>query len=256
MRSAILRHLRANAVAWLALFVALGGTGYAAATITGANIVNGSVAGVDVKDSSLTGVDVKNGTLLAADFKRGQLPAGARGPAGAAGATGGLGPAGPAGPQGPVGPVGPVGPATRIPAAMHGMPASVAAPAFASTSAPQNGTDAIAFTTTRAGSILFLVPSGEFRFSASANPSWSVTTAMYLDGVALPGLARSGTATTTGAGLSQISFPVSVTFPMNGYVAVDVPAGSHTLSIRLTTTGGTPGTSSAQIGALAVVELG
>ena len=44
-------------VAYLALFVALGGSAYAAATITGADVV----------DRSLTGVDIRNGTVRSAD---------------------------------------------------------------------------------------------------------------------------------------------------------------------------------------------
>ncbi len=47
------------AVAYLALFVALGGTTYAAATITGK----------DVLDGSLTGEDLKNGTIQSPDIK-------------------------------------------------------------------------------------------------------------------------------------------------------------------------------------------
>jgi hypothetical protein len=45
----MLRHLRRNAVAYVALFVALGGTGaYAAATITGAQVVDNSLTSKDV----------------------------------------------------------------------------------------------------------------------------------------------------------------------------------------------------------------
>jgi len=50
----------------IALFVSLGGTGYATLTVTGK----------DVKDSSLTTADVKDTSLLSKDFKLGQLPAG------------------------------------------------------------------------------------------------------------------------------------------------------------------------------------
>ncbi|HEY1357195.1 MAG TPA: hypothetical protein VGF21_02720 [Thermoleophilaceae bacterium] len=71
----------ALAIALIALFVSLGGTGYAAVKITGKN----------VKDGSLTGKDVRNRSLGAADIKRSAL---------------GAGPAGPRGPQGPQGPRG------------------------------------------------------------------------------------------------------------------------------------------------------
>lgn len=71
----------ANVMATIAVFIALGGTGYAAVTITGRN----------VKDGSLTTADVKDKSLLSKDFKTGQLPAGK---------DGAPGPVGPRGPQG------------------------------------------------------------------------------------------------------------------------------------------------------------
>jgi hypothetical protein len=97
-------------ISLLALFVALGGTSYAAVTISGKNVKNGSLSGADVKNSSLSGADVKNnslsgadiqkiksgditnGTLLSKDFKTGQLPRGAQGPRGDSGPAG-IGPA-------------------------------------------------------------------------------------------------------------------------------------------------------------------
>jgi hypothetical protein len=88
----------ANVVATLALFVALGGSSYAAITITGKDVKNSSLTGKDIKNSSLTTSDVKNRSLLAQDFKAGQLPAGPKG------ATGDIGPRGPVGPStGPAG---------------------------------------------------------------------------------------------------------------------------------------------------------
>jgi hypothetical protein len=47
----------------VALFVALGGTSYAAATIGGNQVKNNSLSGADVKNRSLTGKDVKNNSL-------------------------------------------------------------------------------------------------------------------------------------------------------------------------------------------------
>jgi hypothetical protein len=78
----------ANVVATVALFVALGGTSYAALTITGDNVKDSSLRGVDVKNSSLTTSDVKNASLLSSDFKPGQLPAGPQGPQGPKGDPG------------------------------------------------------------------------------------------------------------------------------------------------------------------------
>ena len=93
----------ANVVATLALFVALGGSSYAALKITGRQ----------VKDRSLTGKDIKKRSV-ALNRLKGKLPAGVPGAAGAAGATG---PVGPPGPVGPVGPPGPVDPSQFLPSA-------------------------------------------------------------------------------------------------------------------------------------------
>jgi hypothetical protein len=78
----------ANVVSVLALFVALGGTSYAAIKITGKNVKNSSLTGKDIKNSSLTTSDVKNRSLLSKDFKAGQLPAGPRGADGKNGTNG------------------------------------------------------------------------------------------------------------------------------------------------------------------------
>jgi hypothetical protein len=78
-----------NVMATAAVFVALGGTSYAAVKITGDDVRNGSLTGQDVKRGSLTGRDVKNsslrgrdvrdGSLRARDFRAADLPAGAKG---------------------------------------------------------------------------------------------------------------------------------------------------------------------------------
>ena len=54
MRSFLRRLLRrhSTAVAYLALFAALGGSAYAAVTVTGSNIKDGTVTGKDVKNRS------------------------------------------------------------------------------------------------------------------------------------------------------------------------------------------------------------
>jgi hypothetical protein len=69
----------ANVVSVLALFVALGGSSYAAIKVTGKNVKDSSLTGKDIKNSSLTTSDVKNRSLLSKDFKTGQLAAGPRG---------------------------------------------------------------------------------------------------------------------------------------------------------------------------------
>jgi hypothetical protein len=88
----------ANVTSTLALCFALAGTSYAAVTITGKQVKNGSLSGKDLKKSALTTREVKNRSLLAADLKVGELPK--------AGATGPQGPQGPQGERGPAGPPG------------------------------------------------------------------------------------------------------------------------------------------------------
>lgn len=95
----------ATVLSLLALFVALGGTSYAAITVTGKNVKNSSLTGADVKNGSLTNADVKARSLRASAFRAGDLPRGATGPQGA---RGDAGPAGPGGPTGATGPAGPL----------------------------------------------------------------------------------------------------------------------------------------------------
>ena len=78
----------ANVAATLALFVALGGTSYAAVTLAPA-----SVKAKHLAAGAVTTAKVKNGSLKAADFASGHLPAGARGATGpqVGGAASGIG---------------------------------------------------------------------------------------------------------------------------------------------------------------------
>jgi hypothetical protein len=91
----IARHMRGHCIAYLALFVALGGT---------------SVAAVQaLPKNSITSKQIKNGTILKADLAKSTIAAlhgarGAHGAAGAVGATGATGAAGAAGATGPAGP--------------------------------------------------------------------------------------------------------------------------------------------------------
>jgi hypothetical protein len=95
-------------IACLALLVALGGTGMAAAT----QLARNSVGTPQLKDSAVSNPKIKNNainsakvaarSLLRSDFAPGQLPAGPTGPQGPAGPQGAAGPAGPAGVVGAV----------------------------------------------------------------------------------------------------------------------------------------------------------
>jgi hypothetical protein len=82
-------------VAYLALFVALGGTTYAATRIGSKEIKDNSIQSRDIKNRAIALTDI---STKARSSLRGQR--GAQGTAGAPGAPGGQGPAGPPGPTG------------------------------------------------------------------------------------------------------------------------------------------------------------
>jgi hypothetical protein len=106
MRSMFRRMFRRHTtvVAYLALFAALGGSAYAAVTVTGKNIQDGTITGKDVKNRSLGKSKLSRTALSSLTGARG--PAGPQGEPGPKGAPGEQGPAGPAGEPGPQGPSG------------------------------------------------------------------------------------------------------------------------------------------------------
>jgi hypothetical protein len=98
-------YLRRHHIGLLALFIALGGTSYAAVSLS-AN----SVGKREIKRGAVRSAEVKDRSLLRKDFQRGQLPRGAAGPRGPRGRRGARGASGAAGPAGPAGPAtGPAG---------------------------------------------------------------------------------------------------------------------------------------------------
>jgi hypothetical protein len=90
--------------AYLALFIALGGTSYAAVKLP-----KNSVGATQIKANAVGSSEVKNGSLTKSDFKTSSIPAG---PAGAQGPQGIQGPQGLKGDKGNQGDKGTVGPAT------------------------------------------------------------------------------------------------------------------------------------------------
>jgi Collagen triple helix repeat (20 copies) len=106
MRSILKRLARRHttAVAYLALFAALGGSAYAAVTVTGKQIKDGTVTGKDVKNRSLGATKLSASALGSLAGERG--PAGPAGPQGSPGTKGERGPIGEAGPLGLQGPSG------------------------------------------------------------------------------------------------------------------------------------------------------
>lgn len=104
MSRGLLRFLRGNTLALVALFIALGGTTYAATAlpknsvgtkqlkknaVTAAKIKNGSVTGAKIANNAVTGATVKDDSLTGADILEstlGQVPSAAHAaPTGAAG---------------------------------------------------------------------------------------------------------------------------------------------------------------------------
>ena len=148
MAQRTLSHLRSNLVAYVALFVALGGSSYAAVRLAPGSVTTRALAKRAVTHGKLAAnsvgtKNIANGSLTRADFKPGTLSG-----SGAKGDTGASGPAGPAGPgqhavkgdRGPAGPAGPTGPTGPPGGAYIGAKAlfsgSVTAPHGASTNVP------------------------------------------------------------------------------------------------------------------------
>ena len=99
-----LSHIRRNAVAYVALFVALGGTTYAAIEIP-----KGAVGSREVKNNSLRSGDIRTDSLTGADIDEAKLACAAIAGCSQGEGQGAPGPAGPPGPPGPEGPEGPRG---------------------------------------------------------------------------------------------------------------------------------------------------
>ena len=129
MPARIATHLRGNALALLALFVALGGTSYAA--VGGFVAKNGQLSGCVGAGGALKVLKpgrrcAKGQTAVAWNVAGRAGGTGAVGPAGARGVTGDTGSTGPSG-QSIVGSVGPTGPSDAYTSKSHGSPISLPA---------------------------------------------------------------------------------------------------------------------------------
>jgi hypothetical protein len=97
----------ATVIATLSLFVALGGTSYAAVALApnsvgSAQIKPGAVQASDIKDGAVDGDAIKSGSISVADLSKGAMN-------GLDGKDGAAGPAGPSGPRGATGATGAAG---------------------------------------------------------------------------------------------------------------------------------------------------
>ncbi|MTD44171.1 hypothetical protein GKE82_07615 [Conexibacter sp. W3-3-2] len=189
-----------TAVSIVALVLAGGGVGYAAATITSADIKDGTIRSRDVRDGSLTTGDL---SAAARRALTGKGPTGAAGPQGPAGVPGGTGPAGAPGQRGPTGDTGPAG-------------SAVALEARRTASAPQGTAPLVT---------LQGVPAGRWVLQARAtvvtdgSPAATRTVSCVLktgetevDRQNLFGIASSSSASPTGQALVTLGAPTDVTY--------------------------------------------
>jgi hypothetical protein len=137
----LIGHLRGNAVGYVALFAALGGTSYAAVNLEPGSVGSAAIARSAVTHSklaarSVTQTNLVKHSLSAAVFKAGTL----KKIAGANGDNGAAGPTGPAGTNGKAGPTGPAGADGNASIVMRSQgTGTVTAPHGASTDIPLSG---------------------------------------------------------------------------------------------------------------------
>ncbi|HEX2233039.1 MAG TPA: hypothetical protein VHG69_06700 [Thermoleophilaceae bacterium] len=199
-------------VATLALFVALGGSSYAALRVTSKNVPKNALTGADIKkltgadvtNNSLTGADVKNlgsgdisnGRLLAEDFKAGELPKGDKGDPGL---------------------VGPPGPTFG---SISGTDPT-ANPDFVAP--PSSPTLRHTFTTPSPGRLLAIA---QFeRFGADCSGGADPFVGLYVDGAPVPATERFL--------FNNVTEHVS----MAGVTSTALPAGNHTAALGVTCAG-------------------
>jgi hypothetical protein len=201
-----IHHLRRNAVAYVALSVALGGTSYAAVKLP-----KNSVGASQIKTNAVTSSEVKNGSLLAKDFKSGQLPKGAKGDKGDTGAKGATGAQGIQGIPGPD--------LERVAAQRDG-----AGGGTNLTAAGQTQVNSVTINAPTAGTLLI---SGH-AFVNNNGAAGSYTLVAKLDGTATNGSGWNAAfnAAASGAGPAE-NFELSYTTP------VQVAAGDHTVAQTL-----------------------
>jgi hypothetical protein len=230
----------ANVMATIAVFIALGGTGYALSklpkdSVKAKQIATDAVGAEEIQAGAVGTAEVAEGSLLSSDFGANQLPTGPAGPQGPAGANGQDGQDGQDGSQGPPGPVFAATTNRADPLAVAEFP----------------GLRILNFTTPAAGKLLV-------RFDSVADPS-SVNAAgvkidctagtaevgLYVDGVAVPD---------TQLPLLDDTFAV---FSLTGITATAAPAGAHTLMLNGDCpTGNAPTASASNASTLSAILLG
>ena len=189
----------ANVIATLALFVALGGSSYAAL-----NLPKGSVGSEQLKKNSVTSVKVRPGTLVTSDFNasaRSRL----RGPRGPEGDEGLEGLEGPEGPQGEPGPT----------------------EGFALGAEPGAVPPSATITTTTSGRLYI---TGRLRANTTCSAAATPKLSLYLDGAPVP---ASRFAYPAGAATGVITFGLSDSVSAGNHtvsMAPDCEPGTVTMS--------------------------
>jgi len=149
----------ANAMATLAMFIALGGGAYAVTasknTVTSKSIRTGAVKSEDVQDNGLKGIDIDESTLQ-----------GVQGPPGAPGASGAPGAPGPPGPTA---------------AAVLDRADPVSSPDF------DSGPDNVTVNAPSAGKLLVRL---DATFNVTCTGGGNATIGLYVDGAAVPETGR------------------------------------------------------------------
>jgi hypothetical protein len=155
-----LRHLQRHFVGYLALFVALGGTSFAAAAL---------INGAQIKPHTIPKNRLTNSAISSLTASRG--PRGAAGPAGA------TGPAGPAGPAGAPGPAGVSG-YQRVSALAVAVPTGGAdVSALAECPAGKQAISGSYFTGDSTAGAKIRTESSAYAIANDGNPGWAVTVA-------------------------------------------------------------------------------
>jgi hypothetical protein len=217
----VLDHLRSNTVAYLALFVALGGTSWAATqlpkdSVGSKQLKKDAVTKNDLAAGAVQSRAIRNGTITAADLARGLAgagpagpvgPAGPAGPDGAAGARGERGPQGEPGTKGDRGETGPAGP-TEGASTDELTQAGIAV-------TPDGTLDSASVTTTRAGRLLVSKTLPALQVDCADGATWRLW--LTIDGVRVPG--------TLVKSMPDNAQQRNVT--LTGVTSTAVPAGTH-----------------------------
>jgi hypothetical protein len=195
MPQRFLAHARGNAVAYVALFLSLGGSSYAAVQLSPGSVrtrtlANGAVTKAKLAGNSVGSTQVVDGSLVSKDFKPGALLQGLKGDVGEAGhvgssgATGLSGLAGLKGAQGDAGPVGAAGPAGHDGSASIGEKARLAGPVTAPHGASTNTPLTATSWTQSSGELDLITGSATIQVPSTCTGSFGNSLMISVDGKA------------------------------------------------------------------------